>query len=337
TCRAERGRPGLCGCRWRQGACARPGGPRARSGRVPFDRGPVGLREVDAARRTRGPLRADRGQGLLRRPPGVGQGTGRYRGGLPGGCLLPLADRRGQHRIRPAKGGRRRRRGRATGVLCGRLHGPQGFPQGVPGAALGRHAAACVHRPHAGDAAASRPPRRALRRARCADAAAMGDELLRLWRETGATTVMLITHALDEAAMLSDRIGVMSARPGRLIADLRTGWPRERDSRIAAEESFGAITSRLWRRLRDESLKLLPAAVPELVSGLRVGFALTLLGVLIGEMFASQRGLGYLVMNAIGTLDVPTMMAVVLLLALVAVMVSAALLHLDRRLHHRIA
>lgn len=82
---------------------------------------------------------------------------------------------------------------------------------------------------------------------------------------------------------------------------------------------------------------VLPAAVPELVSGLRVGFALTLLGVLIGEMFASQRGLGHLVMNAIGTLDVPTMMAVVLLLAIVAVLVSAALLHLDRRLHQRAA
>ena len=40
----------------------------------------------------------------------------------------------------------------------------------------------------------------------------MGDELLRLWRETGAS-VLLITHSLDEAAMLSDRIGVMSARP----------------------------------------------------------------------------------------------------------------------------
>src|SRR6185436_2099598 len=44
----------------------------------------------------------------------------------------------------------------------------------------------------------------------------MGDEVLRLWRQTGAT-VFLITHALDEAAMLADRIAVMSARPGRLI------------------------------------------------------------------------------------------------------------------------
>jgi len=82
----------------------------------------------------------------------------------------------------------------------------------------------------------------------------MGDELLRLWRETGAT-VLLITHALDEAAMLADRIGVMSARPGRILEIVRTGWPRERDSRIVTEESFGDITGRLWRKLREESLK----------------------------------------------------------------------------------
>lgn len=82
----------------------------------------------------------------------------------------------------------------------------------------------------------------------------MGDEVLRLWRQTGAT-VFLITHALDEAAMLADRIVVMSARPGRTIDLVETGWPRERDSRIVERENFGALTSRLWKTLREESLK----------------------------------------------------------------------------------
>jgi NitT/TauT family transport system ATP-binding protein len=86
----------------------------------------------------------------------------------------------------------------------------------------------------------------------------MGDELLRLWRETGAT-VLLITHALDEAAMLSDRVGVMSARPGRFIDLVETGWSRERDSRIVSEERFGAVTARLWSKLREESMKAIGA------------------------------------------------------------------------------
>jgi NitT/TauT family transport system ATP-binding protein len=82
----------------------------------------------------------------------------------------------------------------------------------------------------------------------------MGDELLRMWRETNAT-IFLITHALDEATMLADRIGVMSARPGRLIDVVDTHWPRERDSRIVERPEFGAITARLWKTLREESLK----------------------------------------------------------------------------------
>ncbi len=87
----------------------------------------------------------------------------------------------------------------------------------------------------------------------------MGDELMRIWRETGAT-IMLITHALDEAAMLSDRVGLMSARPGRFIDIVATQWPRERDSRIVSHEHFGAITGRLWTQLREESLKAIGTA-----------------------------------------------------------------------------
>lgn len=82
----------------------------------------------------------------------------------------------------------------------------------------------------------------------------MGDELLRLWRETGAT-IFLITHSLDEAAALSDRIGVMSARPGRLIDVVATNWPRDRDSKIASDSAFGRITAKLWSELREESMK----------------------------------------------------------------------------------
>jgi NitT/TauT family transport system ATP-binding protein len=82
----------------------------------------------------------------------------------------------------------------------------------------------------------------------------MGEEVLRLWRETGAT-ILLITHSLDEAAMLSDRVGIMSARPGRFIEVLITGWPRERDSGIVAERRFGELTAAMWSHLRAESMR----------------------------------------------------------------------------------
>lgn len=88
----------------------------------------------------------------------------------------------------------------------------------------------------------------------------MGEEVLRLWRETEAT-VFLITHSLDEAAMLADRIGVMSARPGRLINIVETEWPRERNSTIMEDPRFGEIVGRLWRLLREESFAAQNAGV----------------------------------------------------------------------------
>ncbi|HEV2546797.1 MAG TPA: ABC transporter ATP-binding protein [Stellaceae bacterium] len=84
----------------------------------------------------------------------------------------------------------------------------------------------------------------------------MGDELLRLWRESGAT-VLLITHAIDEAVMLADRIAVMSARPGRIIDLVETGWPAQRSSRIVEDEAFGRLTAHVWSKLRAESMKAL--------------------------------------------------------------------------------
>lgn len=81
---------------------------------------------------------------------------------------------------------------------------------------------------------------------------------------------------------------------------------------------------------------LLPATVPEIVSGFRIGFALTLLGTLIGELFASQRGLGFLIIRSMERHDVPTLLAVALLLFVFATLTSWLLLALDRHLHRRL-
>jgi NitT/TauT family transport system permease protein len=80
---------------------------------------------------------------------------------------------------------------------------------------------------------------------------------------------------------------------------------------------------------------LFPAAIPEIFTGLRVGFALTLIGSLLAEMFASQRGLGYLLMNAIGLHNVELIMSVTLVIVVFAASVSVILLHIDHKLHRR--
>ena len=72
---------------------------------------------------------------------------------------------------------------------------------------------------------------------------------------------------------------------------------------------------------------LFPAAVPEIFTGLRVGFALTLIGSLLAEMFASQRGLGYLLMNGIGLHNVELIMSVTLVIVVFAFAVSSLLLY----------
>ncbi|WP_428102105.1 ABC transporter permease [Candidatus Rariloculus sp.] len=80
---------------------------------------------------------------------------------------------------------------------------------------------------------------------------------------------------------------------------------------------------------------LIPATVPEIFTGLRVGFALTLVGTLMGEMFGSQRGLGYLLMQAIGVHDMEAILSVSLILVSFTVAVSVIMMYFDRRLHGR--
>jgi NitT/TauT family transport system permease protein len=81
---------------------------------------------------------------------------------------------------------------------------------------------------------------------------------------------------------------------------------------------------------------LFPAALPEIFTGLRIGFSLTLIGTLLGEMFASQRGVGFLMMNAIGLHNIDLIMALTLLIVIFSATVSSVLLYFDRRLRDRL-
>lgn len=79
---------------------------------------------------------------------------------------------------------------------------------------------------------------------------------------------------------------------------------------------------------------LVPAALPEIFTGLRIGIVLAMFGTLIGELFASERGLGFLLMQGVDRGDVPTIMALALLLFAVAVVTGLVLLAIDRKLRH---
>jgi NitT/TauT family transport system permease protein len=80
---------------------------------------------------------------------------------------------------------------------------------------------------------------------------------------------------------------------------------------------------------------LIPATLPEIVSGIRVGFSLALIGTLLGEMFGSQRGLGHLLMQAMSLHNIERILALTLLIVVFAAGINALLLALDRRLHAR--
>ena len=81
---------------------------------------------------------------------------------------------------------------------------------------------------------------------------------------------------------------------------------------------------------------LLPAALPEVFTGLRIGFTVTLLGVLLGEMFASKQGLGYLIINALSLAQGQEMMTVAIVLFAFAAVANALLLWIEHRLHRRV-
>ena len=79
------------------------------------------------------------------------------------------------------------------------------------------------------------------------------EELLEL-TQTTRTTTLFVTHSLEEAIVLGDRVLVMSARPGRIIAEHRPPFPRPRTGDIRSTPEFTALRSELWDLLRKEAV-----------------------------------------------------------------------------------
>jgi NitT/TauT family transport system ATP-binding protein len=79
----------------------------------------------------------------------------------------------------------------------------------------------------------------------------MQTELLQIWERT-KKTVLFVTHSIEEAAYLSDRVIVMTARPGRAKDVLQINLPRPRDYEMRLTPEFNEIKLRIWEVLKEE-------------------------------------------------------------------------------------
>ena len=82
----------------------------------------------------------------------------------------------------------------------------------------------------------------------------LGDKVLQIQQELSQTT-LLITHNLTEAVQLSDRILVMTFRPGRVKRIVEIDLPRPRTSEIVSSTAFGRYVAEIWGDLREEATR----------------------------------------------------------------------------------
>jgi NitT/TauT family transport system ATP-binding protein len=82
----------------------------------------------------------------------------------------------------------------------------------------------------------------------------MQEELLQIWRKSGKT-VLFITHQIDEAIFLSDRVIVFSARPGRVREDIAISLERPRSLKLKRDPRFHALEDRIWALIQEDSVR----------------------------------------------------------------------------------
>jgi len=82
----------------------------------------------------------------------------------------------------------------------------------------------------------------------------LAEELMRIW-EGNRKTVLYVTHSIDEAIHLADRIVIFTAAPGRIKADFPVPIPRPRDpAAIRTHPAYAGLYERVWKALREEVL-----------------------------------------------------------------------------------
>jgi len=79
----------------------------------------------------------------------------------------------------------------------------------------------------------------------------MQSELLSIW-EKSKNTILLITHQIDEAVFLSDRVIIFSARPGQIREEIVIDLPRPRSIEIKRTQAFVNLVDRIWKLIEDE-------------------------------------------------------------------------------------
>ena len=82
----------------------------------------------------------------------------------------------------------------------------------------------------------------------------LGDKMLEIWTALNQT-MLLITHNITEAVQLSDRVVVMSFRPGRIKRTVEIKLPRPRTSEVIATAEFGQYVGDIWNELREEATR----------------------------------------------------------------------------------
>jgi ABC-type nitrate/sulfonate/bicarbonate transport system ATPase subunit len=88
---------------------------------------------------------------------------------------------------------------------------------------------------------------------------AMREWLLGVW-EADRKTILLVTHDVEEAVFLSDRVYVMSGRPGRVATEVAVALPRPRTLELTATAEFAQLKAQLLAPLREEARAALGAA-----------------------------------------------------------------------------